>query len=44
MDLLCPYYRLIEEGVEVVVAGPETGTVYTGKKGYPFRSTAAIVN
>lgn len=42
MELLYPYYRLIEEGAEVVVAGPESNTVYTGKNGYPFRSTAAI--
>ncbi len=44
MELLYPYYRLIEEGAEVVVAGPEAGTVYTGKNGYPFRSTAAIAD
>ncbi|WP_156891689.1 type 1 glutamine amidotransferase domain-containing protein [Maridesulfovibrio zosterae] len=42
MELLYPYYRLIEEGAGVVVAGPESGTVYTGKNGYPFISTAAI--
>lgn len=42
MELLYPYYRLIEEGAEVVVAGPEYGEVYKGKHGYPFRSTAAI--
>ena len=33
MELLYPYYRLIEEGAEVVVAGPEAGVVYTGKNG-----------
>jgi len=44
MELLYPYYRLIEEGAEVVVAGPESGTVYKGKHGYPFRSTAAIAD
>ena len=42
LELLYPYYRLIEEGAELVVAGPEAGKVYTGKNGYPFRSTAAI--
>ncbi|XPV76483.1 MAG: type 1 glutamine amidotransferase domain-containing protein [Desulfovibrio sp.] len=42
MELLYPYYRLIEEGAEVVVAGPEGGKKYTGKNGYPFQSTAAI--
>ncbi|QJB55510.1 type 1 glutamine amidotransferase domain-containing protein [Pseudodesulfovibrio sp. zrk46] len=44
MELLYPYYRLIEEGAEVVVAGPEAGAVYKGKHGYPFRSTAAIAD
>ncbi len=44
MELIYPYYRLIEEGAEVVVAGPEVGTVYKGKNGYPFRSTAAIAD
>ncbi|WP_320169645.1 type 1 glutamine amidotransferase domain-containing protein [Maridesulfovibrio sp.] len=44
MELLYPYYRLIEEGAEVVVAGPEAGVVYKGKNGYPFRSTAAIAD
>jgi protease I len=42
MELLYPYYRLIEEGAEVVVAGPEEDTVYICKNGYPFRSNAAI--
>ena len=44
MELLYPYYRLIEEGAEVVVAGPEYGGVYIGKNGYPFKSTAAIAD
>jgi len=44
MELLYPYYRLIEEGAEVVVAGPKKKTVYKGKHGYPFRSTAAIAD
>ncbi|ACU88352.1 type 1 glutamine amidotransferase domain-containing protein [Desulfomicrobium baculatum] len=44
MELLYPYYRLIEEGAEVVVAGPQAGVVYTGKNGYPFKSTAAIAD
>lgn len=42
MELLYPYYRLLEEGAEVVVAGPEAGETYTGKNGYPFKSNAAI--
>lgn len=44
MELLYPYYRLIEEGAEVVVAGPESDTVYKGKNGYPFKSSAAIAD
>lgn len=44
MELLYPYCRLIEEGAEVVVAGPQAGVVFTGKNGYPFKSTAAIAD
>lgn len=44
MELLYPYYRLLEEGAEVVVAGPEADVIYTGKNGYPFKSTAAIAS
>lgn len=44
MELLYPYYRLQEEGAEVVVAGPQKGKIYTGKNGYPFKSTAAIAD
>ncbi len=32
-ELLCPLYRLLEEGVEVDVASTEKGTI-TGKHGY----------
>lgn len=42
MELLYPYYRLIEEGAVVTVAGPEAGKIYKGKNGYPFSSNAAI--
>jgi len=34
-----PYFRLLEEGFEVVVVGPEADTVYTSKYGYPAKST-----
>jgi protease I len=37
-EFLYPYYRLIEEGFEVDVAGSESGKTYTGKRGYPARS------
>ena len=43
LELLYPKYRLIEEGAQVVVAGPQAGEVYKGKHGYPCKSDAAIV-
>lgn len=36
LELWYPKLRLMEEGMEVVVAGPEK-TVYSGKNGYPCR-------
>ncbi len=44
LELWYPKLRLIEEGAEVVVAGPEEGVVYNGKHGYPCRSDAAILD
>ena len=44
LELLYPKYRLIEEGVEVVVAGLLAGRVYKGKHGYPIKSDAEIDN
>ncbi len=38
LELWYPKLRLIEEGVEVVVAGPESNKVYKGKNGYPCKS------
>jgi protease I len=38
LELLYPKYRLIEEGAEVIIAGPEEGKVYLGKHGYPVKS------
>lgn len=43
-ELLYPYYRLQEEGLEVDVAGDEAGKIFTGKRGYPIRSTKAAKN
>lgn len=41
-----PYYRFKEEGAEVIVAGPETGTVYgegrNGKDGLPAQVVYTI--
>ncbi len=37
MELHYPRYRLMEEGIEVVVAGPKK-TIYHGKNGYPCQA------
>ncbi|MCK6606389.1 MAG: type 1 glutamine amidotransferase [Ignavibacteriaceae bacterium] len=42
LELLYPRLRLIEEGAEVIVAGPEKGKIYHGKHGYPVKSDIAI--
>ncbi len=42
LELWYPKLRLTEEGAEVVVAGPEADTQFSGKNGYPCRSDAAI--
>lgn len=42
LELWYPRLRLIEAGVEVVVAGPEAGKVYRGKHGYPCKADTAI--
>ena len=44
MELQYPKYRLIEAGVQVVVAGLETGVIYKGKYGYPQVSQARILD
>ena len=41
LELWYPKIRLQEEGVEVVVAGPEK-TVYPGKNGYPCRADKTL--
>ncbi|HHW56393.1 MAG TPA: type 1 glutamine amidotransferase [Clostridia bacterium] len=38
-ELLYPYYRLKEEGYEVHLVGTEKDKIYTGKHGYPMKST-----
>jgi protease I len=37
IELLYPKYRLIEEGAEVKIAGPEI-KIFKGKNGYPIKS------
>lgn len=44
LELWYPKLRLIEEGMEVVVAGPIAGHVYEGKNGYPCKADAAIAD
>lgn len=42
IELLYPYYRLMEEGYEVHLVGSEKDTIYRGKLGsYPVKSTHA---
>ena len=40
-EFFSPYYRLIEEGFEVDVAGPEVGKV-VGKHGYEFETNRSF--
>jgi len=42
LELWYPKLRMIEAGAEVVVAGPEAGSVYAGKNGYPCKSDVAL--
>lgn len=35
IELFYPKYRLLEEKAQVVIAGPQSKEVYTGKYGYP---------
>ncbi len=44
LELWYPKLRLQEAGAEVVVAGPEAGTTYSGKHGYPCVADAALVD
>ena len=39
IELLYPYYRLMEAGYEVDIVGPEKDTKYDGKKGGSIKST-----
>jgi protease I len=41
MEAMYPYYRLLEAGFTVDVAGPQQGIVYKGKYGYPLAATIA---
>jgi protease I len=41
MELFFPYFRLLEEGVEVDIAAPTTGVIH-GEHGYSMKITKAI--
>lgn len=38
MELWYPYFRFLEAGAEVLLAGAEAGATYTSKLGYPAKS------
>ena len=39
LEVWYPYYRLIEEGVQVELVGPKQGETYPSKLGYPCVTT-----
>jgi len=41
LEVWYPYYRLKEEGAEVVLVGPQAGVTYPSRFGYPCVSDAA---
>ncbi|MEO3947572.1 type 1 glutamine amidotransferase domain-containing protein [Gorillibacterium sp. CAU 1737] len=44
LEMWYPILRLREAGAEVVIAGPEAGTVYKGKYGVPLTSDIAYAD
>jgi len=42
MELNYPYFRLIEAGIEVDIAGEKEGNIYFGKFGYPVKATKSF--
>ena len=38
MELWVPYYRFLEAGADVTIAGAEAGATYTSKLGYPAKA------
>ncbi len=44
LELLYPYYRLIEEGYDVDLAGREANLQYKGKYGVPYASNISYEN
>ena len=44
LEFWYPYYRLKEEGAEVIVVGPVGGMVYSGKAGLPVKADAGMAD
>lgn len=44
LELWYPKLRLMEAGMQVVLAGPKAGQRYVGKNGYPCVAEAAIID
>lgn len=44
LELWYPKLRMIEAGMEFVIAGPEANRTYLGKHGYPCRSDVSIAD
>jgi protease I len=44
LEVWYPYYRLIEEGAQVVRVAPKAGKSYPSKLGYPCKSDAAAAD
>lgn len=42
LELMYPVIRMQEGGIQVVIAGEDTGVTYRGKHGYPCKSEAAF--
>jgi len=44
LEFWYPYYRLREEGAEVIVVGPVGGVVYHGKAGLPVKTDVGMAD
>ncbi len=44
LELWYPKVRLEEEGAKITLAGPDAGTIYKGKNGYPCKSDVSYMN
>ena len=44
LELWYPYYRLMEDGIDVVIVAPKAGETYESKHGYPAVSDLASID